>query len=417
MMLRPSFVALFLCSAALPAQDDVRDRIARVDGRVLAGRVTNPYGTDELLLQQGGKRVRVARAEIKEVELVGDAVREFCERRVRQRESKKAQEFLVGWAQTKGLAGLARAQAMWLALEDDTNTAAHEFLGHKQGAKGWLWEHDGKSFTREQLETALAKSPMLVVGERFALRCDADLRTNVAALLDLEHLGVAFMHRFGQALQPDEVLRPIEVTAHRNADAFPKWGFRPIPYYVPPPHGDEGRTFYSGPSPVRPQRLFFVGTQALLYRTLIGEVDRQDERDRVCAWLEIGLGMLLENTMQGDAGFAAPGELRAQDLQALQALGRGYRITHLLRLPMYGGFYLMDDTATAVNWSAAAMFVAWLLEPDNTPKTRERFLVFIRQALRERKGDSSSAFDQAMGAKVEELDEPWRAWLAKKAGY
>jgi hypothetical protein len=43
--------------------------------------------------------------------------------------------------------------------------------------------------------------------------------------------------------------------------------------------------------------------------------------------------------------------------------------------------------------------------------------MFVREALGERKGDSSSAFDKAMGVKVEELDEPWRAWLAKKAGY
>ena len=63
------------------------------------------------------------------------------------------------------------------------------------------------------------------------------------------------------------------------------------------------------------------------------------------------------------------------------------------------------------------MFVAWLLEPDNSQKTKDRFLMFVREALGERKGDSSSAFDKTMGVRVEELDEPWRAWLAKKAGY
>ncbi len=412
-----TLLALFGLAARLPAQDDLRDRITRTDGRVLTGRVLNPHATDELVLLQGGKRLRVPHTEIKDVELVGTALREFCERRVRQKDSPKAQRYLIDWAQGKGLTGLARAQAMWLCLEDDTNTEAHEFLGHKRGAKGWLWEHDGKSLTREQLEVALAKNPLLLVGERFALRCDADLRTNVAALLDLEHLGVVWQQHFGEALRLHEVLQPMEIVAHRNADVFPKWGFRPVPFYVPAPHGDVGRTFYAGPAPVRPLQLFFVGTQALLYHTLIGEVNRQDDRDRVCAWLEVGLGMFMEHTMQGPAGLAAPGELRAQDLQAMQALGRSYRLTHLLHLPMYGGFYLMDDTATAINWSAATMFVAWLLEPDNKPKTREPFLEFVREALGERKGDSSSAFDKAMGVRVEELDEPWRAWLAKKAGY
>jgi hypothetical protein len=411
------FAVLSSLAAGLAAQDDLRDRLVRTDGRVVTGRVLNPHHQTEWILLQGGKRVRVPRAEVKEAELVTASLREFCERRVRQKDTPKAQRFLVDWAKGKGLTALARLQAMWCCLDDDTDEAAHEFLGHKKSSKGWLWEHDGRSLPRAQLDIALAKSPMLLVGERFALRCDADLRTNVCALLDLEHLGVVWMNRFGEALQLQEVLRPMEIVAFRNSDAFPKWGFRPIPYFVPAPHGDIGRTFYAGATPVRPQKMFFVGTQALLYHTLIGEVNRGDDRDRVCAWLEVGFGMVMEFTMHGDAGFAAPGEMRAQDLQALQALGRGYRLTHLLHLPMYGGFYLTDDTATAINWSAATMFVAWLLEPDNSQKTKDRFLMFVREALGERKGDSSSAFDKAMGVKVEELDEPWRAWLAKKAGY
>jgi hypothetical protein len=411
------FAALASLAAGLCAQDDLRDRIVRTDGRVVTGRVQNPHHPTEWTLLQGGKRVRVPRAEVKEAELVSASLREFCERRVRQKDTPKAQRFLIDWAKGKGLASLARLQAMWCCLEDDSNTEAHEFLGHKKSSKGWLWEHDGKSLLREQIDLALAKNPMLLVGERFMLRCDADLRTNVCALLDLEHLGVVWMNRFGEALQLEEVLRPMEIVAFRNADAFPKWGFRPVPYYMPAPHGDIARTFYAGPTPVRPQKLFFVGTQALLYHTLIGDLNRGDDRDRVCAWLEVGFGMVMDYTMQGDAGFAAPGEMRSQDLQALQALGRGYRLTHLLHLPMYGGFYLTDDTATAINWSAATMFVAWLLEPDNTPKTKDKFLAFVRESLGERKGDSSSAFDKTMGVKVEELDEPWRAWLAKKAGY
>lgn len=412
----PLLLALTL-AAAIAAQDDQRDRLTRTDGKVLTGRVQNPHAPDELVLLQGGKRVRVPRAETAKLELVADRVKDFCERRVRLRGSAKAQAFLIDWAAAQELPGLARMQAMWLALTDDGNEVAHAFLGHKKGAKGWLWEHDGKSCTREQLDSALNRDPMTLVGERFSLRCDADLKTNVAALLDLEHLGAVWHARFGESLQLHEALEPMSIVASRNSDGFQKWGFHPLPYYMPPPHGDVGRTFYAGPAPQRPQKLFFVGTQALLYHTLIGEVSRTNDRDRVCAWLEIGLGMHLENMMQGDAGFAAPGELRSQDLLALQALGRNYRINQLLHLPMYSGFYLNDDTPTAINWSAAVMFTAWLLEPDNTPKTREPFLQFVREALGEHKGDSSSLFDKVMGQRIEDLDEPWRAWLAKKAGY
>ena len=417
--MKPFPILLLALAAAAPivrAQDDLRDKVTRTDGKVLTGRVLNPHAEDEVVLLQGGKRVRVPRAQVQQLELVADRVREFCERRVRLRTSTKAQEFLIDQAAAQELPGLARLQAMWLALTFDANEKAHLFLGHKKGPKGWLWEHDGKSLTREQLDAALEREPMRLVGERFALTCDADLKTNVAALLDLEHLGVVWHTRFGKDLQLREVQTPMAIVTHRNSEVFPKWGFRPMPWYEPPPHGDVGRTFYAGPAPMRPLKLFFTGTQALLYHTLIGEVSRTNDRDRVCAWLEVGLGMHMESTMQGDAGFAAPGPLRAQDLQAMQALGRNYRINQLLHLPMYSGFYLNDDAPTAVNWSASAMFVAWLLEPDNEPDTRAPFLEFVRQALGEKKGDSSSLFDGVMGRRVEDLDEPWRAWLAQKSG-
>lgn len=414
---RASWLAVVALAALLPAQDDLRDRIERRDGRVLQGRVVTPFAADELVVMQGGKRVRVPRADVAKMDLVADRVRTFCERRVRQQQSAKAQAFLVDFAKDQRLPALARLQAMWVVLHDDDNVAAHEFLGHTKGPKGWLWEHDGRRMTSEQLDVALAKAPMRLVGERFALRCDAGLKTNVGALLDLEHLGVVWFDRFGKDLGLQEVLAPIEVVTFRNDAEFPKWGFRPVPYFVPAPHGDVVRTFYAGPAPVRPELLFFVGTQGLLYHSLIGEVNRQDERDRVCAWLEVGLGMQMELTMSGPCGYAAPGELRMQDVEAMSALNRGYRLTHLLHLPMYGSFYLTDDTATATNWSAAAMFVSWLLLPDNKPATREPFLELVRQSLGERKGDSSSAFDKIMGTRIEDLDEPWREWLNKKAGY
>ena len=57
----------------------------------------------------------------------------------------------------------------------------------------------------------------------------------------------------------------------------------------------------------------------------------------------------MEHSMHGPAGFAALGELDSKDLQALQALGRSHRITHLLHLPMYGSFYLADTTETATS--------------------------------------------------------------------
>ncbi len=226
-----------------------------------------------------------------------------------------------------------------------------------------------------------------------------------------------FYERFAEDLQLEQTLRPIRVVISGSAGSFEKWGFRPVPYYVPPPHSDEARTFYSGLSPTRPNKLFFVGMQGLLYRSLIGEVGQQSsDRDRMVPWLEVGIGMYMEHTMQGPAGFATTGRMSGMDLQALRAASRNFRVSSILHLPMYGGYYLMDDTATAIHWSASAMFVTWLLQDDNKPPTRAAFFNYVRQALGERKGDSSSLFDRAMGQRAEEMEEPWSQWLANKAG-
>lgn len=421
-MVRPASLAalalVFSCVAMQArAQDDLRDKLVLQNGRVLTGRVVQPFATEELVVLQGGKRVRVPPAEVLEKDLVGDRVREFFARRLRHRNSPRAQRYLVDWAEENGLPGLARTLAMLLVLEDDSDEALHQLLGHKKTSKGWQWPLDGKFYPFDKFEAALPKQTLRVVGERFAIRCDAGLDVNLRALLDLEHLGVVWMDRFGNDLELAEVLQPIEVRTYRNVDEFPKWGFRPRPYYEPPPHDDLARTFFSGPQPTRPDDLFFVGTGGLLYRTMIGQSDRQDRRDRVCAWLEIGLAMHMQNTMQGDAGFAAPGPTRAEDLKALQALGRSYRLTHLVHLPMYASFYLTDDTPTATNWAAATMFVTWLLREDNQPDTRAAFLRYVKAALAQRQGDSSSTFDKEMGRPIERFDEPWRAWLEQRAGF
>ncbi|MCK5941839.1 MAG: hypothetical protein KAI24_07735 [Planctomycetes bacterium] len=407
--------SLCLC-ALLPAQDDVRDRVTLSNGRIVEGRVATPFALDELLVQTGGRRTRVPLAKVAELDTVAANVAQFFERRHRHRNSRRALRYLVDWAEKHRLPGLARLQATELVLLDDGDTDMHEFLGHRLRSKRWQWPVGSKWLTRDKLEASLEDRPLRLHGERFALTCDAGLLTNVRALFDLEQLAVTWFERFGPDLDLREVLDPIEVRTFRSVDGFPKWGFRPRPYFEPPPHGDVGRTFYSGPAPTRPEQLFFLGTQGLLYRTMIGQVDRQNSRDRVCAWLEVGLGMHMEKVMQGDAGFARPDAPKKLDLVALRALGRGYRLTHLVHLPMYASFYLTDDSSTATNWAAATMFVTWLLDKDNGQQTRDAFLTYVRAALKDRQGDSSTTFDRIMGRPIEQFDEPWRTWLNQVAG-
>jgi len=409
-------LALALATAAV-AQDDLRDVIELNNGRTVRGRVVAPFAAGELVVLQGGKRTRVERRDITAIRLVADDVRDFFERRVRHQNSPRALRYLVDWAVDHHLEGLAKLQALELLLQDDSDERLHELLGHKRRGSEWRWPHDGKFVTFDKLKEAMRDEPLELAGERFRLRCDAGLLTNVRALFDLEQLGVAWFDRFGKALDCKEVLEPITVRTWRGVDDFPKWGFRPEAYFEPPPHGDEGRTFYAGPTPTRPERLFFVGTQGLLHRSLIGEVNQQDRRDRTCPWLEVGLGMHMQDLMQGPAGFAVAGEPRQQDRKALQAIARSYRLTHLVHLPMYGSFYLTSDGATAANWDAATMFVAFLLRDDNKPKTREAFFRYARAALAEGQGDSSSAFDRLMGRPIEQFEEPWRKWLHELAGF
>lgn len=410
-----TLVAICLLSIAGTAQDDLRDRVTRKDGKVIEGRVAEPFAKGEVLVLQGGKRVRVPREDVDKIDLVSDRLREFCARRIKQKDSPRAQWYLVQWADSQGLTNLARLQAMSLVLVDDGHAAAHEFLGHTHTSKGWQWEHRGKRVSKDQLELQMSKQPFDLVGERFVVRCDADLATNVNALLDLEQLGAAWFEQFGDLLQLREVLDPIRVVTHRNVDEFEKWGFRPVPYFVPPPHSDEARTFYAGPAPTRPERLFFVGVQGLLYRTMIGEVGLQSDRDRVAPWLEVGLGGWFEARMRGPAGFAKFDSPENENLTALQSLARPPRLPHLTQLPMYGGFYLMDDTATAVHWAAATMFVSWLLDTDKKPSTRAAFCDYAKRALTERKGTSSSVFDACFGQRIETMEQPWIEWLGKKS--
>lgn len=411
---RLAALALAALAGTLAAQDDLRDRLHLRNGKSLAGRVLTPAAQEEVLLVQGGKRLRIARAEIERQELVADAVAEFLTKRRSMRGSARAQWYLVEWANGHGLPGLARAQAMSIVLADDNHQAAHEWLGHEHGAKGWLWEHRGKKFTRERLDEQLSKQPFVLAGERFVVHFHTSLREGIDALFDLEALGVAWLQQFGTSLQLQEVLRPIDVDIARNVDAFQKWGFRPVPYLQPPNHGDVARTFCTQSPPSRPERLFFVGTHGLLYRTLIGSPDRAD-REGVCAWLEVGLSSWMQARMQGAAGMAEFAPPLGENLIALQALAQTPRLAILTLQPLYGGFYLADDAATAANWATAHMLVAWLKDGIQPESQRAAFLRYVHGALAEGKGGSSSYFDSSFGLRIEDLEPAWREWVGARS--
>jgi hypothetical protein len=417
-MLRPTgaatTVAAILMGGALAAQQDLRDLVTTKAGKEVRGRVANPFAPGPLLVVQGGKRVRVERDEVASMQLVADSVREFLERRVKLRGNARGQEILVEWADSRQLPNLAQAQAMRLCLQGEAE-AAHRRLGHRRRGDHWLWPVGDRWIEQRRLDETLRQKPMLLLGERFAVRTDGALDAALDALFDLERLGVHWLDEFGPGLQLDEALEPCVVEIRAAAADFQKWGFRPIPYYEPSPFGDLGRTFLAKSTSTRPELLFLVGSQAFLYRTLIGDLNARDDRDRVCAWLEIGLPMLAEHAMRGDPGHAEPGDPQRFSLVAMQALALDLDLRELLHAPMYGGFYLMDDARTQTLWSTAEAFAAFLLRSDNVPDTRGPFLAYVRSALHGRRGDSSSLFDDTLGRRIEELHEPFRRWLQQAA--
>ena len=172
-MFRPPSPAVLVfllgLTLAAPAQDDLRDRVTLTSGRVVTGRVVEPHAADGLIVLQGGKRVRIDQRDVASWQLVGGRVREFFDRRLRHQKSRRARHYLVDWAESAELPGLARLQALELVLEDDSDEELHRFLGHRPAGKGWLWTEGGKPMSLPKLEATMLDRPLRLTGERFAL--------------------------------------------------------------------------------------------------------------------------------------------------------------------------------------------------------------------------------------------------------
>lgn len=412
--LRP--VALALAATLAPAQHDLRDTVTLTGGKELRGRILTPHHPDTLTVAIGGKRERVPLSRIASTHSISDDLTELLSRRRAAIDNPKLRMFLAEWAATKSLPEMARLLALEVVLEDPAHAAAHRLLGHRKHERGWLWRFDDRWLTREQVEAAMADgTAMTIESEHWQIVVGVGLIEAVRALFDLEHL-YGFWHReFGEALQLQEALTRLEIRVAQSSGTFSRWGQDARPYYVPRPFGDYATTFYPDLAPTRPSGLFFCGTQHILYHCLMDTPRMQTDRDRVCAWLEIGLGRYAEQAMVGDPGLAkgrrpAPGS----SLDAHNGLAWPGNIENLIHLPMYPSFYMRAEYVTDTNWGAASSFCRFLLEhPDKG--IRARFLTYVRDALQRGKGDSSKAFDNALGQEIEAFESAWRAAALKVA--
>ena len=61
------------------------------------------------------------------------------------------------------------------------------------------------------------------------------------------------------------------------------------------------------------------------------------------------------------------------------------------------------------------LLVHFLLRQESK-ETRARFLAYVHAALAERRGDSATQFESAMGHRIEQFEEPLRRWLESVMG-
>ena len=77
-------LAIALAALPCPAQNkgkDLRDEVTLKSGKTVHGRVVRAFDPDELLVMQGGKRVRLPKDKVAKIVTINDHLREFLDRR------------------------------------------------------------------------------------------------------------------------------------------------------------------------------------------------------------------------------------------------------------------------------------------------------------------------------------------------
>jgi hypothetical protein len=399
------FVVLFATGGR--AQTDLRDKITLMNGKEVRGRVLSPFGPERILLVQGGKRKRYPHVMVRNVHTVNDDLRTFFEYRKTIGKNAKRAWFLVEWAASKKLAGMARLQALSIVLADPKHDKAHEFLGHKLRKAEWLWPVDKRHGSLAKFEKYHAKfsKALEMTGEHFRVKTNAGVARAVEMLFDLEKLYLFWMDTFGEPLHMREAIEPIDVHVWSSQFKFPKISAVQLPYYEI--KNDYAATFFK-PDAKRPEQLFVVATQALIYATLV-ESGAAPDRAHLCAWAEVGLGLWVESAFDGKPGRAEPlKKARLDPLIASTVFRSRPRLNRVIHLH-YALFYEMSRMTT-IRWAATEGLVHYLMSEKPDPKMRGRFMKYLERVFRKGLGDSSTAFDKAMG-KVETLQPKFMRWL------
>lgn len=426
-----------------------RDAVERKDGKELRGVVIEACDPERVvLLADGNRRTEVPLAEVQRVDKLRDRLASFLG--VRREGLSVASEWqLVTDAELVRLPLMARLQALRVLLLDPEHAAAHEYLGHRRAGGGWAWPIDGKNVSEKRF-AALSRewnSRLVLESEHFVVESDAGLPRALEVLFDLEGLYVWWMANLGQELRAAEDVddpraEKITFLVHQDLASFQPLS-RKEPYYDP--SGMEttskgginvARTFYT-PGSGRPEQLFELGAQSLIYSTLVlGKTKGREptpEIARSAYWVEVGLAYWVARHAGGPPGFPrfqAPFEGGFQvdfetALRTFDPIGGGHPLTRgRSELTNLSGLSYDNFVGNSANIplckARCGTFVAFLIEADPEVKRGKKTVAHGREALwhylREVYGtptaQSSSAFDDGLGgARIETLEAPWKAWV------
>lgn len=402
--------------ASLAAQTyDARDVVRTRKGDEIRGRVSRYYAPESIVVMQGSQRVRIERQDVVAIETVNDRLREFFRRLEAGGDNPKYRWMLAEWAMSQGLDGMARALALELVIDDDHHEQAHELLGHQRSPRGWRWPLGDATVDRKRwLEHhADMGHPLAVVGEHYTVETDADPRSGVYALLDLERMYLHWMDTFGKALQLREVLNPMCMRIWRSPDKMPGLSSSHKRPYVAAmcARADQGTTCMVSPTVHEVDRLFVLGTQMAVGGTLAGmEADGAEMAGIFDSpWAVIGLAQWMQTSF-----FGAPGRAKPREPQLLRDVIAGLKAERpkLQRLlPLRYEQFFDSTSSTQERWDASWALVHFLLDPKQKPALHERFHGYLVKTIQSGAGASSSVFDQAMEMRIETLQKAFYAWL------
>ena len=174
---------------------------------------------------------------------------------------------------------------------------------------------------------------------------------------------------------------------------------------------DHGTTCLVSNGSLEVARLFVLGTQMAVGGTLVGiQADGAAMSDAIdCPWAVLGLSQWMEASFSGPPGHMKPHPANLRRTAVVRLQKERPKLRQLLRLH-YSQFF--DSTSlTEQRWDASWAFVHFLLDPKQKPDLSERFCDYLFESGRKGGGASSSAFDKAMGMRIEKISKAFYIWL------